>query len=74
MKSIFISIFSFSMSGFCVFNMNNFNPATIGFWTYLMGVFIWTIILGFVGLATAEWIKSKRKWHGIGTGKIHSKP
>jgi hypothetical protein len=72
MKSLFISIGAYSTALANVFQMNNFNPTTLIFWTTITGVFIWSVIGGLVGLLFFDVIgKFKNKW--IGIGQIHSK-
>lgn len=71
MKSFFISIGSFSTAAVNVFQMENFNPFTLVFWSTLTGIFFWSVVGGLIGLIIFEGLKSKLKWHGI--GQIHSK-
>lgn len=49
MKDIGIWIGSFSTAGLSVFQMENFNPATLAFWETVLGIAIFTIAGGIGG-------------------------
>lgn len=70
MKNVFISVGSFSTALANVFQMNNFNPGTLIFWSTITGVFIWSVLGGLAGLVFFDVIeKIKDKW----TGRTYSK-
>lgn len=63
---------SFGTAGLGVFQMQNFNPVTLSFWSTLVGILFFSVIAGALGAAFFSNIKKQiTQW--LGTGQIHSR-
>ena len=72
MRDLGLYIGSFLPAGVGVFQMQNFNPFTLAFWATLLGILVFSVIGGTIGMVLTETIKKKKaRWNG--TGQIHLK-